>query len=81
MIFNPEGEFYFARALEDDTQKKRANPEAPKTVEPVIQLLRVAETLAVGKALASILGDPPDELTLFFGFRWRGIKIHVHWMG
>lgn len=74
MIFNPKAEFYFARALEDDTQKKRANPEAAKTVEPVIQLLRVAETLAVGKALASILGDPPDELTLFFGFRWRGIK-------
>jgi hypothetical protein len=47
MIFNPKGDFYFARALEDDTHKKKAAPEAPKTVEPIIQLLRVAETLAV----------------------------------
>ena len=46
MMFSPKGEFYFARALEDDTRKKNDDPEAPKTVEPIIQLLRVAETLA-----------------------------------
>jgi hypothetical protein len=28
----------------------------------------------VGKAIASILGDPPEKLSLFFGFRWRGVK-------
>jgi hypothetical protein len=60
MTFSPKGEFYFARVLEDDTQKKKVGPEAPKTVEPVIQLLRVAETLAVGKAFASVLGHPPE---------------------
>jgi len=74
MMFSPKGEFYFARALEDDTGEKKADPEAPKTVEPIIQLLRVAEALAVGKAIASVLGDPPEELKLFFAFRWTGLK-------
>jgi hypothetical protein len=53
MIFSPKGEFYFARALEDDTREKKAGPETPKTVEPIIQLWRVAEALAAGKAFAS----------------------------
>jgi hypothetical protein len=74
MIFNPKDDFYFVRALEDDTHKQKAAPEAPKTVEPIIQLHRVAETLAVGKAFASVLGDPPEKLKLFFAFRWSGVK-------
>ena len=73
MIFSPKGQFYFARALEDDSQKSHF-PEAPRTVDPLIQLARVAETLAVGKAFASVLGENPEELTLSFGFRWTGLK-------
>jgi hypothetical protein len=66
MIFSPKGEFYFARALEDDTREKKAGPETPKTVEPIIQLWRVAEALAAGKAFASVLGESPEELKLFY---------------
>ena len=73
MIFSPEGWFYFARALEDDIQKPNS-PDAPRTVDPLIQLARVAETLAVGKAFASILGENPEELKLSFAFRWAGLK-------
>ena len=73
MVFSPNGQFYFARALEDDIQKSNS-PGAPRTVDPLIQLARVAETLAVGKAFASVLGENPEELKLSFAFRWTGLK-------
>ncbi len=74
MIFNPNGEFYFRRALEDDTHRKSESENRTKTVEPIIQLLRVAEALAVGKSFGSVLGNPTDDLKLLFAFRWSGLE-------
>jgi hypothetical protein len=37
-------------------------------------LRTLQKELAVGKAFASVLGDPPGELKLFFAFRWTGIR-------
>jgi hypothetical protein len=73
MIFSPEGEFYFLRALEDDTHRQ-TTANSPGVVDPIIQLARVAETLAVGKAFGSVLGDPPDSVKLLFAFRWSGLE-------
>jgi hypothetical protein len=74
MVFNPNGEFYFRRAFEDDSRRANMSGNAPRTVEPVIQLLRVAESLAVGKAFASVLSSEKENAKLLFAFRWSGLE-------
>lgn len=74
MIFSPKGEFYFRRALEDDTHRRQTTANSQSTVDPIIQLVRIAEALAVGRAFGSVLGDPPDSVKLLFAFRWSGLE-------
>jgi hypothetical protein len=72
MIFKPDGEFYFRRMLEDDG--RNMSDQHTKTVDPVLQLLRVAEALVVGQSLGSFLRDSGSEIQLKFAFRWTGLK-------
>lgn len=70
-LLNPNGRFYFLRALQDDFADE-AVPE--KYLDPINTILRVAETIAVGISFARGLGWTPDETRLAFAFRWSKLK-------
>jgi hypothetical protein len=65
--FDPNGKFYLLRNLEDDSNDR---VPAGSMLEPIIVILRVAETIAVGLSFARALGWKPEETTLAFAFRW-----------
>lgn len=69
----PQGEFYLRRNLPDDLQEN-INPGT--YLEPIIVLLRIAEAIAVGLAIAKAITEPDREegTRLGFGFRWRKLK-------
>ena len=67
----PAGRFYIERSLEDDMSTK---VEPGKFLEPILTMLRTAEAMAVGLALAKALGWDPAETTLGFLFKWSGLK-------
>jgi hypothetical protein len=73
MIFDPVGAFFLRRALQDDLGGSQHVQTFGKTVEPILQLLRVAEALLVGQAFSRALGCP-DDTKLHFLFRWSGLK-------
>jgi hypothetical protein len=65
-LFDPNGRFYLLRNLQDD-----GGGRAPGSVlDPIIAILRVAETIAVGLAFARALGWGAEDTTLAFAFRW-----------
>jgi hypothetical protein len=51
MMFSPKGEFYLPRVFEDDTHKKSAGSEAPKTVESIIQLTTSRRNTCGGQSI------------------------------
>ena len=61
--FDPRGEFYLWRALQDDVSD-RIPPE--KMLEPILVILRVAEALLVGLAFAKALEWKSEEARLGF---------------
>ena len=74
MRFDPRGEFYLHRLMQDDATQK----VAPQTaLDPIITILRVAEAIAVGIALSKALGWSPQETRLGFAFHWRRLKDRV----
>jgi len=65
-VFNPNGRFYLLRNLHDDFSGR-----APGTVlDPILVILRVSETIAVGLSFARALGWNLKDTTLGFAFRW-----------
>jgi hypothetical protein len=72
MIFKPDGEFYFRRMLEEDGGNM--SDQHTKTVDPILQVLRVAEALTVGQSFGSFLRDSGSEIRLKFTFRWSGLR-------
>jgi hypothetical protein len=70
--FDPKGEFYLRRALQDDAVPSKVDPGT--TLDPILVVLRVAETIVVGIALAMSLGWSIEETRLGFAFRWNGLK-------
>ncbi len=68
---NPNGKFYLLRNLEDDSTER---VPAGTMLEPILVILRVAETIAVGLSFARALGWKPEETTLGFAFRWGKLK-------
>jgi hypothetical protein len=69
--FDPNGKFYLLRNFQDDTKEEIP----PRTVlDPIIVILRVAETIAVGLSFAGALGWKPQETKLGFAFRWSGLS-------
>jgi hypothetical protein len=69
--FDPRGEFYLWRVLQDDLTRKR---KALAVLEPVLVILRVAEAIAVGLSLAKALGRDPEKTVLGFAFKWTKLK-------
>jgi hypothetical protein len=68
---DPNGRFYLIRSLEDDNSSR---VRAGEMLEPIIVILRVAETIAVGLSFARALDWKPEETTLGFAFRWSKLK-------
>ncbi|MFC5506092.1 MULTISPECIES: hypothetical protein [Hyphomicrobiales] len=72
MRFDPRGKFYLRRALQDDQVPEKVAPGT--ALDPIIVIIRVAEAIAVGIAIANGLmttDDPPRQLG--FAFRWTGL--------
>jgi hypothetical protein len=70
--FDPKGEFFLHRLLQDDGVPARVQPGT--VLDPKLMILRVAEAMAVGIAFAKSLGREPDQTTLGFAFRWYKLK-------
>jgi hypothetical protein len=74
--FDPKGEFYHRRNLQDDVTDK-IKPQT--ALDPVIVIIRVAEHIAAGLAVVKALGWEPETTWLAFAFRWtklRGRKLY-----
>jgi hypothetical protein len=69
--FDPKGEFYLWRNLQDDVSD-RISPLS--VLDPIIAVLRVAEAIAVGLSLAKALGWDPERTRLGFAFRWTKLN-------
>lgn len=65
---NPKGEFYLRRVLQDDGRPDKVSPGT--AIDPVIMILRVAETIAVGLGFSNALGYDPEATKLAFAFKW-----------
>jgi len=76
MVFDPKGNFFLRRGLQDDIGGSSADTRG-KTVDPLIQVLRIAESLVVAQAFARAMGCSEEETTLHFAFRWIGLKGRV----
>ncbi len=69
MRLDPSGKFYLRRALQDDIRTEKVSPGT--VLDPILVILRVAEAIAVGIAIARsqlVEGEPPRRLG--FGFQW-----------
>jgi hypothetical protein len=72
MRFDPSGQFFLRRELQDDRVPSRVRPGTP--LDPVLAILRVAEAIAVGLAMAKALEWPKEGTLLGFAFRWSGLS-------
>ncbi|WP_342068916.1 AlbA family DNA-binding domain-containing protein [Yoonia algicola] len=70
----PSGRFYLRRALQDDLSSSDRAPEPLTTLDFGLVVLRVAETIAVGRSFAQAMSCDPEVTTLEFAFRWTGLK-------
>ena len=68
--FDPTGEFYLHRVMQDDLSEK-VNPGIAMDV--ILMIYRVAEVLAVGVSMARNLGWDPNG-TAGFAFQWTGLN-------
>lgn len=76
MRFDPRGNFYLRRTLQDDLVPEKVHPGT--ALDPVLTIIRVAEAIAVGIAIANALiegGEEPRQLG--FAFRWSGLKYRI----
>ena len=68
--FDPKGEFYLQRVMQDDLSPKVT---AGTAMDRMLMIYRVAETLAVGLSIARQL-DWEMDATTNFAFQWTGLK-------
>ena len=71
MRFEPRGEFYLHRLLEDDLTD-RVGPGT--ALDAILAVLRTAEAIAVGLSIVANLGWSTDETKLGFHFRWTKLR-------
>lgn len=68
--YDPRGEFYLQRVMQDDLTDKVSPGTA---LDVILMIYRVAEVLAVGTNIARNIGWS-DESQAGFAFRWTGLK-------
>jgi hypothetical protein len=69
--FDPRGEFYLRRVLQDDAVPSRVEPGT--SLDPILTILRVAETIIVGIRFVQVLGWSNEQTRLGFAFHWQGL--------
>ncbi|MFZ1924454.1 MAG: hypothetical protein WAU57_22795 [Xanthobacteraceae bacterium] len=69
--FDPRGEFYLRRVLQDDAVPSRVEPGT--SLDPILAILRVAETIVVGITFAKVLDWSTEHTRLGFAFHWQGL--------
>ena len=67
--FDPTGEFYLQRVMQDDLTEKVPRGTA---MDVVLMIYRVAEVLAVGVSMARSLDWDPND-SAGFAFKWTGL--------
>ena len=72
MQFEPRGEFFLHRLLQDDGAPSNIRPGT--VLDPLLMIIRIAEAMAVGLSFAKALGCDPILTNLGFAFRWQGLK-------
>jgi hypothetical protein len=70
--FDPRGEFYLRRVLQDDAVPSKVTPGS--LLDPILTVLRVAETIVVGITFAKALGWTNEQTLLGFAFQWCGLS-------
>ena len=70
----PGGRFYAYRGFEDDVSEGSGYPEAMTTLDFGMVIWRVAEAIAVPLAFARAMGFDEEETTVFYAFRWSGLR-------
>jgi hypothetical protein len=70
----PGGRFYAYRGFEDDVSEGSGYPEAMTTLDFGMAIWRVAEAVAVPLAFALAMELPEEETTVFYAFRWSGLR-------
>lgn len=74
MIKDPNGKFYLYRLYQDDTSGSERKPKPMTSLDFGLQVIRVAEAIAVGIAFGKALGGDPEKTRLNFVFRWNRLK-------
>ena len=69
----PRGFFYLYRALEDDMTPASPRPEPLTAFEFSLQIIRMADVIAVIIAIANALPMRSPATSVEFLFRWRGL--------
>lgn len=69
--FDPVGEFYLYRVLQDDLLEERVQPRT--SLDGKLMMRRVAEVLSVGITLGRKLGWQSDAIANF-SFKWTGLE-------
>lgn len=79
--FDPKGQFFIRRALQDDIGGDSTKRIPLKELEFAIAILRTAETVAVGIAFAKAMGYAPESTSLCYHFSWDKLKDRTlgHW--
>lgn len=70
----PGGQFYLYRAFEDDISEGKGYPEAMTTLDFGMAIWRATEAIAVPMAFARAMGLAPEKTTMFYAFRWSGLR-------
>lgn len=72
--FDPQGHFYLRRALIDDISNIQRAPTAMTALDFSLQVIDVAEALAVGIAFAKAMSTDPEKTVATFAIRWTGLQ-------
>ncbi|MBA3068589.1 MAG: ATP-binding protein [Hyphomonas sp.] len=68
--YDPSGQFYLLRALQDDVAASERRPKPLTQFEAIVAVYRVTETLAVGRNFAKALGYDTETATLCYKLKW-----------
>ncbi|MCD6616813.1 helix-turn-helix domain-containing protein [Aeromonas veronii] len=72
--FDPKGHFYLRRALQDDVSGSERAPAPRVAMDFALQVIRVAEALAVGTAFAKAMSTDPEKTFATFALRWQRLR-------
>lgn len=73
-VFDPRGCFFLRRVLQDDFRSGEFYERRKLSLDPVLQIRDVAETLRVGQRFAEVMQYDPAKTFLYFQFWWSYLE-------